>query len=70
MLAKRSADTTTVDFTRRDAGRFLAASLLLIAVLGGILGSDIVPPALNLSVGQRVTLTSAPRAPRPTPARS
>ena len=35
MLAKRSADTTTVDFTRRDAGRFLAASLLLIAVLGG-----------------------------------
>ncbi len=64
MLAKRSADTTTVDFTRRDAGRFLAASLLLIAVLGGILGSDIVPPALNLSVGQRVT--SDVRAPRPT----
>ena len=41
MLAKRSADTTTVDFTRRDAGRFLAASLLLIAVLGGA-GLDIV----------------------------
>jgi len=62
MLAQRPAGTTTVTFTRRDAGRFLAASLLLIAVLGGILGSDIVPAALNLSVGQRAT--SDVRAPR------
>jgi len=31
MLAQRPAGTTTVTFTRRDAGRFLAASLLLIA---------------------------------------
>jgi putative nucleotidyltransferase with HDIG domain len=64
MLAKRPADTTTVTFTRRDAGRFLAASLLLIAVIGGIMGSDIVPAALNLGVGQRVT--NDVRAPRPT----
>jgi cyclic-di-AMP phosphodiesterase PgpH len=64
MLAQRPADTTTVTFTRRDAGRFLAASLLLIAVIGGILGSDIVPAALNLSIGQRAT--SDVRAPRPT----
>jgi cyclic-di-AMP phosphodiesterase PgpH len=64
MHAKRAADATTVTFTRRDAGRFLAASLLLVAVIGGILGSDIVPAALNLGVGQRAT--NDVRAPRPT----
>ena len=61
MLAQRAE--TAVQFTRRDAGRFLAAALLLIAVIGGTLGADILPPALNLRVGDESTQDiRAPRA--------
>ena len=67
MLAQRPARTAT-EFTRREAGRFLAAALLFVAVIGGILGSDIVPPALDLAVGQRATTDI--RAPRPATYRS
>jgi putative nucleotidyltransferase with HDIG domain len=62
MLAQRATSTAVV-FTRRDAGRFVAAALLLIAVIGGTLGSDILPPALNLAVGERAPQDiRAPRA--------
>src|SRR5262245_20755822 len=60
MLAQRVDQA--VQFTRRDAGRFLAAALLLVAIIGGTLGSDILPPALNLTVGQPAP--SDIRAPR------
>lgn len=61
MLAQRAE--SAVEFTRRDAGRFIAAALLLIAVIGGTLGSDILPPALNLAIGERAPADiRAPRA--------
>jgi putative nucleotidyltransferase with HDIG domain len=50
MLTQRPAPTAP--FTRRDAGRFLAAAGLLVIVLTGIFAFDIVPRGLGLQVGE------------------
>ena len=61
MLAQRL--DAAMGFTRRDAPRFVASSILLIVIIGGTLGSDIMPRALGLSVGQPApTEIRAPRA--------
>jgi len=50
MLAQRA--DTTAQFTRRDAGRMIAFSLLLVIAMSAILGVDILPAQAQLVVGQ------------------
>jgi cyclic-di-AMP phosphodiesterase PgpH len=60
MLAQREA---TTQFTRRDAGRFIAAALLLVVALAAILGVDFEPAALQVEIGRPATEdVRAPRA--------
>ncbi len=62
MLAS-SAPEASVDFTRRDAWRLLAASVLLIAAMSAILGLDVLPAQPALELGQPApTIVQAPRA--------
>jgi cyclic-di-AMP phosphodiesterase PgpH len=59
MLAQREAST---QFTRRDAGRFIGAALLLIVAMAAILGVDVEPTALQVEIGRPATQDiSAPR---------
>ncbi len=61
MLAS-SADTTAT-FTRRDLGRLLAASALVIAAMSVILGLDVLPAQPSLELGMPApTVVQAPRA--------
>jgi len=61
MLAQRADQASRI--TRGDLTRFAAAALALIAVLTGILSSDILRPALRLEVGDLATVdVRAPRA--------
>ncbi len=58
-----SAAEPSVDFTRRDAWRLLAASVLLIAAMSAILGLDVLPAQPALELGQPApTIVQAPRA--------
>ncbi|MHB8959961.1 MAG: HD family phosphohydrolase [Candidatus Limnocylindrales bacterium] len=58
-----SAPEASVDFTRRDAWRLLAASVLLIAAMSAILGLDVLPAQPALVLGQPApTIVQAPRA--------
>ncbi len=57
------APEASVDFTRRDAWRLLAASALLIAAMSAILGLDVLPAQPALELGQPApTIVQAPRA--------
>ena len=61
MLAA-SAEPTT-QFTRRDAGRLIAASALLIVAMSVILGIDFLPAQPRLEAGKPAPgLVQAPRA--------
>jgi len=61
MLA-RSADQTTA-FTRRDAGRMVLLSIVLVAAMAVILGLDILPSQAPLEVGKPAPASvQAPRA--------
>ena len=61
MLAT-SAEPTT-QFTRRDAGRLIAASVVLIAAMSVILGLDFLPAQPRLEAGKPApVLVTAPRA--------
>ena len=61
MLAT-SAEPTT-QFTRRDAGRLIAASVVLIAAMSVILGLDFLPAQPRLEAGKpSPVLVTAPRA--------
>ncbi len=61
MLAQRAE--TAAQFTRRDAGRLVAASLLLVVAMSAILGVDILPAQQELVVGQPAPAdVLAPRA--------
>ena len=61
MLAQRAAPVRA--FTRRDAGRFTLAALILIAALAAILWIDVLPSQVNVQVGQVATTDiKAPRA--------
>ena len=51
MLA-RTPDQTTVQFTRRDAGRLVLASVLLVAAMSIILGLDVIPAQTSLEPGE------------------
>ena len=51
MLA-RTPDQTTVQFTRRDAGRLVLASVLLVAAMSAILGLDVIPAQTSLELGK------------------
>ncbi len=60
MLAQRTAPVRA--FTRRDAGRFTIAAVLLLVALAAILAIDILPAQVTVQVGQ---LSNADiRAPR------
>ncbi|HEY6568983.1 MAG TPA: HDIG domain-containing metalloprotein [Candidatus Limnocylindrales bacterium] len=61
MLATSTEPTT--EFTRRDAGRLIAASVVLIAVMSVILGLDFLPAQPRLEAGKPApVLVTAPRA--------
>ena len=61
MLA-RSAEPAN-RFTRRDAGRLIAASVLLIVAMSVILGLDFLPAQTQLEVGKPAPANvQAPRA--------
>jgi membrane-associated HD superfamily phosphohydrolase len=61
MLA-RSAEPT-IHFTRRDAGRLIAASVVLVIAMSAILGLDILPAQSQLEVDKPViTNVFAPRS--------
>jgi putative nucleotidyltransferase with HDIG domain len=61
MLA-RSAEQAN-QFTRRDAGRLMLASALLVAALSAILGLDVLPAQTQLELGRPApTSVQAPRA--------
>jgi putative nucleotidyltransferase with HDIG domain len=51
MLA-RTPEQTTVQFTRRDLGRLIAASVLLVAAMSVILGLDVIPAQTALEPGK------------------
>src|SRR3954447_4799952 len=51
MLA-RTPEQTTVQFTRRDLGRLIAASVLLVAAMSAILGLDVIPAQTSLEPGK------------------
>ena len=62
MLTSSAADTS-VAFTRRDAWRLLAASVLLISAMAVILGFDVLPAQPSLELGMPApTVVQAPRA--------
>ena len=62
MLTSSAVDTS-VAFTRRDAWRLLAASVLLIAAMAVILGFDVLPAQPSLVLGMPApTVVQAPRA--------
>ncbi len=62
MLTSSAADTS-VAFTRRDAWRLLAASVLLISAMAVILGFDVLPAQPSLELGMPApTRVQAPRA--------
>ncbi len=51
------------EFTRRDAGRLIAATILLVAAMSVILGVDILPAQTQLELGKPATASlQAPRA--------
>ena len=61
MLAAAAEPTT--QFTRRDAGRLIAASALLIVAMSVILGIDFLPAQPRLEAGKPAPgLVQAPRA--------
>src|SRR3954453_21638165 len=51
MLA-RTPEQTSVQFTRRDLGRLIAASVLLVAAMSAILGLDVIPAQTSLEPGK------------------
>src|SRR3954447_17017595 len=51
MLA-RTPEQTSVQFTRRDLGRLIAASVLLVAAMSIILGLDVIPAQTSLELGK------------------
>ncbi len=62
MLTSSSAHTDAA-FTRRDLGRLLAASALLIAAMSAILGLDVLPAQPSLELGMPApAVVQAPRA--------
>ncbi len=61
MLSRSEGSTTP--FTRRDAGRLIAASIVLVVAMSVILGVDILPAQTQLEVGRpAVENVFAPRA--------
>jgi hypothetical protein len=62
MLAA-SSDPDSTRFTRRDAGRLIAASVLLAAAMSVVLGLDILPAQTQLELGKPAPANvQAPRA--------
>jgi hypothetical protein len=61
MLAASTEPTS--EFTRRDAGRLIAASVVLVVAMSVILGLDVLPAQPQLELGKPApTLVQAPRA--------
>src|SRR5690242_3827293 len=51
LTSRRAAAAATLTFTRRDLGRFLVGTILLVGALTSIFALDLVPQRLDLRVG-------------------
>ncbi len=62
-MLSANADAASTRFTRRDAGRLIGASALLVLAMSAILGIDFLPAQTQLEVGRPAqTNVYAPRA--------
>jgi cyclic-di-AMP phosphodiesterase PgpH len=63
MLTSSSSSHAEAAFTRRDIGRLVAASVLLIVAMSAILGLDVLPAQPSLELGMPApAVVQAPRA--------